>query len=410
MRIRKLLIANRGEIAVRIMRTCRELGIASVAVYSDADRDALHVREADEAYRIGPAPAAESYLNIPAILAAAQRRAAPTPSTPATASCPSARRSPQAVLEAGLIWVGPPPEAIRALGDKIAAKRIWHARRRAHRARLLRRRARRPTPRRCWPRGRAHRLSGADQGGGGRRRQGHARGRARGRVRARRWRARTARRRRPSATRRVFLEKYMLAPAPRRDPDHRRHARAPCCTWASANARSSAATRRCWRKRPRPRPQLDAARRAAMGAGGGAGGRRRPATPTPARSSLSSTPDGQLLLPRNEHAPAGGAPRHRDDHLGPHAAGRPPRPGPGGAAIARGQGEPLPFTPGGGRARAGTPFEARVYAEDPAKGFLPSIGRIALLRAAGGPGRPQRRRRGRRATRSASTTTRCWPS
>src|SRR4051795_5252625 len=68
----KILIANRGEIACRVMRTARRMGIATVAVYSDADRDALHVREADEAIRIGPPPAADSYLNIPAILAAAQ--------------------------------------------------------------------------------------------------------------------------------------------------------------------------------------------------------------------------------------------------------------------------------------------------------------------------------------------------
>src|SRR6478609_6043252 len=123
MRIRKLLIANRGEIAVRIMRTCRRLGITSVAIYSDADTGALHVREADEAYRVGPAPAAESYLHIPAILDAAQRAGA-------GAIHPGygflSERAPfaEAVIGAGLIWVGPSPDAIRTLGDKIAAKRI----------------------------------------------------------------------------------------------------------------------------------------------------------------------------------------------------------------------------------------------------------------------------------------------
>ncbi|WP_108788558.1 ATP-binding protein [Erythrobacter sp. Alg231-14] len=119
--ISKLLIANRGEIACRIMQTAREMGVATVAVYSDADAKALHTRSADEAVHIGPSPAAESYLVGEKIIAAAKETGAEA-IHPGYGFLSENADFAQAVIDAGLIWVGPKPESIRAMGLKDAAK------------------------------------------------------------------------------------------------------------------------------------------------------------------------------------------------------------------------------------------------------------------------------------------------
>ncbi|NVD45736.1 acetyl-CoA carboxylase biotin carboxylase subunit [Qipengyuania atrilutea] len=121
--ISKLLIANRGEIACRIIRTAREMGIATVAVYSNADARALHVRQADEAVHIGPSPAAESYLVGEKIIVAAKETGAEA-IHPGYGFLSENADFAQAVMDAGLIWVGAPPAAIRAMGLKDAAKKL----------------------------------------------------------------------------------------------------------------------------------------------------------------------------------------------------------------------------------------------------------------------------------------------
>ena len=123
-KITKMLIANRGEIACRVIKTARKMGISTVAVYSDADRKALHVRLADEAVHIGPSPAVESYLVIEKIIAAAKETGADAVH-PGYGFLSENPHFVRACEKAGLIFIGPSAEAMEAMGLKDAAKNSW---------------------------------------------------------------------------------------------------------------------------------------------------------------------------------------------------------------------------------------------------------------------------------------------
>ena len=172
----KVLIANRGEIALRIQRACKEIGIATVAVHSTADADAMHVRLADESVCIGPPPAAESYLNIPRLLAACEITGADA-IHPGYGFLSENARFAEILEEHGITFIGPTSEHIRIMGDKIEAKATAKRLGIPGRAGLGRRHHQRGA-------GRQDRqgdgLSRARQGGGGRRRPRHE-GRAHGR-------------------------------------------------------------------------------------------------------------------------------------------------------------------------------------------------------------------------------------
>ena len=120
---KKILIANRGEIACRVIRACREMKIATVAVYSDADKDALHVRMADEAFHIGPPPSSESYLRWEKIIEVAKASGAEA-IHPGYGFLSENAEFVREVTKAGITFIGPPPEAMEGMGGKMSARKI----------------------------------------------------------------------------------------------------------------------------------------------------------------------------------------------------------------------------------------------------------------------------------------------
>lgn len=120
--IRKVLVANRGEIAIRIMRSCREMGIDTVAVFSDADRTSMHVRYANEAYNIGPAPSSESYLNMDKIIQTAKKSGADA-IHPGYGFLSENSAFSRRCRKEGIKFIGPSPESIEMMGDKISARK-----------------------------------------------------------------------------------------------------------------------------------------------------------------------------------------------------------------------------------------------------------------------------------------------
>ena len=385
----KVLVANRGEIAIRVFRALRELGIGTVAVYSEADRDALHVRAADEAYLRRPGPPAESYL--------AQRadpRRGPTRGRrggpPGYGFLAENAGFARAVEDAGLVWIGPPPEAIEAMGSKIAARAAHAARGRADRARDHRARRVAPT-RSCrlgdeygWPL-----AIKAAAGGGGKGPEG-----------------RRTRRTRPSApyesARRegeayfsdstVYVEKYIEDP---------RHVEVQVLADAHGTVvhlgERDCTIQRRHQKLVEETPVAGGRRRAARADRRDRRRRRRgpSATGRPGRSRACSIADGNYyFLEMNT--------RIQVEHTVTEMVT--------GIDLVREQiriaaGEPISFRQEDVRF-AGHAIECRINAEDPVERLPPVARDDHRLPRAGGPGRPRRLRGRSRARRSRRSTTR----
>ncbi len=244
----KILIANRGEIALRVLRACKELGIPTVAVHSTADEDAMHVRLADESVCIGPPAARDSYLNIPALLAACEITGADAVH-PGYGFLSENARFAEILDEHNIHFIGPKPAHIRLMGDKIEAKRT------AERLGI-------PvvpgsdggvsSDQEAIALAQLDRLSGAGQGRRRRRRARHEGGARAGRARRARSRPRAPRPRRRSATTRSISKNISRGRATSKSRCSATATATPSIS-ASATARCSAAIRRSWRKAPAPR-------------------------------------------------------------------------------------------------------------------------------------------------------------
>ena len=300
----KILIANRGEIALRVLRACKELGIATVAVHSTADEDAMHVRLADESVCIGPPAARDSYLNVPALLAACEITGADAVH-PGYGFLSENARFAEILEEHNVHFIGPKPAHIRLMGDKIEAKRT--AKRPGHSggAGLGGRRNLRPGGARDR---RDDRLSGTGQGGGRRRRTRHESSARRRRAadcachRARRGQGRVRRRR-------SLSREISRAPAPHRDSGDRRR---PWPRHPSRRARLLAAAPPPEDLGGRPlagaqcrRAQRDRRNRGEGDARAPISRRRHRRVPVRGR---------QVLLHRDEYTHPGRASGDRDDH------------------------------------------------------------------------------------------------
>ena len=359
-----ILIANRGEIACRVIRTCRTLGIRTVAVYSEADADAQHVRQADEAYRIGgAAPAGQSTC-------AATRSSRSPGSSGAQAIHPGYGFLSEnadfadAVEAAGIVFIGPNAASMRKMGSKAGAKDLMHA---AGVPVVPGYTGEDQDADHLHARSRRDRLPADDQGRAWRRRQGHAHRARRRTSSSPSWRAASARPRNAFGRDRVLLERYVAAP---------RHIEIqvfgdPHGNAIHLNERECSAQRRYQKVlEESPSPFLTPELRKAMGEAA-VHGRARDRLRQRRHGGVHRRPGpARLLFHGDQHAPAGRASGDRTGH----------RPGPGRMAAARRRRRAAAAGAGRRSSQRGHAIEVRLYAEDPEAGFLPGSGKLERLR------------------------------